>query len=222
MWFEEDETESITDHVLPLMIRTADLLALALANLHLRENLHEQAIRDPLTGLFNRRFLNEALARKLSEAQRHQRALALLLLDIDHFKRINDTYGHDAGDAVLRAVGRLLSSGLRAEDTACRFGGEEMLLVLSEITREDALASAERLRKTICTLDIESGGAVLPLITVSIGVSLFPYHGTTADTLITAADHALYEAKTGGRNRVCVAKEKEPSHEEVAAQRVVE
>jgi diguanylate cyclase (GGDEF)-like protein len=97
-----------------------------------------------------------------------------------------------------------------------------MLLVLSEITREDALASAERLRKTICTLDIESGGAVLPLITVSIGVSLFPYHGTTADTLITAADHALYEAKTGGRNRVCVAKEKEPSHEEVEVQRVVE
>jgi diguanylate cyclase (GGDEF)-like protein len=200
-----DDAETLQSRLLPLVVRTADLLALALTNLHLRENLREQAIRDPLTGLFNRRFLNETLIQTLSHARRYQRTMAIFLLDIDHFKYINDTYGHDAGDAVLRAVGTLLNTGLRSEDTACRFGGEELLLVLPEITEEDAIIRADVLRQAISALDIEHGNSLLPAVTVSIGVAVFPDHGLTHDALLTAADRALYRAKAFGRNRVCVA-----------------
>ncbi|MFP4438742.1 MAG: diguanylate cyclase [Chloroflexaceae bacterium] len=199
------DAETLQSHLLPLVVRTADLLALALANLHLRENLREQAIRDPLTGLFNRRFLNETLIQTLSHARRYQRSMAIYLLDLDHFKYINDTYGHDAGDAVLRAVGSLLRTGLRSGDTACRFGGEELLVVLPEITEEDAIIRADMLRQAISALDIEHGNSLLPAVTVSIGVAVFPDHGSTHDALLTAADRALYRAKAAGRNRVCVA-----------------
>ncbi len=200
-----DDTDELHDYVLPLAIRTADLLALALSNLQLRENLRDQAIRDPLTGLFNRRFLSETLHQKIGQARRHERTLALLLLDIDYFKRINDTYGHDAGDTVLRAVGKLLLSGLRTEDTACRFGGEEMLLVLTEISVEDVLARAEMLRQDISAQVIIHAGERLPAVTVSIGVAIFPRHAQTTDDLINAADRALYRAKAAGRNQVCMA-----------------
>ncbi len=200
-----DSSEELHTHVIPLAIRAADLLALALSNLHLRENLREEAIRDSLTGLFNRRYLNESLGQKLSQAQRHKRTVGLILLDIDHFKRINDTYGHDAGDTVLRAIGALLRTHLRAEDTACRFGGEEILLVLPEIIEGDALRRSDELRRMISGLKLSYGGITLPCVTISMGVSIFPYHGLSSDELITAADQALYRAKAAGRNRVCVA-----------------
>lgn len=199
------DAETLQSHLLPLVMRTADLLALALANLHLRENLREQAIRDPLTGLFNRRFLNETLVQTLSHARRYQRTMAICLLDLDYFKYINDTYGHDAGDAVLRSVGSLLRTGLRSGDTACRFGGEELLLVLPEITEADAITRADMLRQAISALDIDHGNSLLPAVTVSIGVAVFPDHGSTHDALLTAADRALYRAKAAGRNQVCVA-----------------
>jgi diguanylate cyclase (GGDEF)-like protein len=202
-----DTHSELHTHVLPLAVRVADLLALALANLHLRANLREEAIRDSLTGLFNRRYLNEALNQKLSQAQRHQRTVGMILLDIDHFKHINDTYGHDAGDAVLRAIGTLLRTNLRAEDTACRFGGEELLLVLPEIVEGDALRRSEELRQRINAMEITYGDIVLPRITVSMGIAIFPHHEQTHDRLMTAADQALYHAKATGRNRVCVAQQ---------------
>ncbi|WP_245860627.1 diguanylate cyclase [Candidatus Chloroploca asiatica] len=194
---------------LSLAIRTADLLALALASLQLREDLREQAIRDPLTGLFNRRFVNEILGPKLIEAQRHQRTLGIMLLDIDYFKHINDTFGHDAGDTTLRILGRFLSTSLRGEDIACRFGGEEMLLIMPGMTEENALSRANNLREAISNLDLGHEGQRLPNITTSIGVAIFPEHGHTHDELITAADHALYRAKSEGRNRAYLAKPRE-------------
>jgi diguanylate cyclase (GGDEF)-like protein len=200
-----DSPETLHTHVMPLAIRAADLLALALSNLHLRENLREEAIRDSLTGLFNRRYLSESLGQKLSQAQRHKRTVGLILLDIDHFKHINDTYGHDAGDAVLRSIGTLLRTHLRAEDTACRFGGEEILLALPEIIEGDALRRSNELRQMIGALKLSYGGITLPCVTISMGVAIFPYHGLSSDELITAADQALYRAKAAGRNRVCVA-----------------
>jgi diguanylate cyclase (GGDEF)-like protein len=201
----DPDSESAHNSKLPLLTRSTDLMALALSNIQLRENLREQAIRDPLTGLFNRRFLNETLSQKLSAACRHQRTVGIFLLDMDHFKHINDTYGHDAGDAVLREVGALLRRGLRTEDIACRFGGEELLLVLPEITEAAAIKRANELRREISNLHIVSAHHTLPTLTASIGLAIFPYHGNTVDSIITAADHALYEAKAGGRDQVCVA-----------------
>jgi diguanylate cyclase (GGDEF)-like protein len=210
---DDDNLDTLRTYVEPLALRAADLLALALANLHLREHLREEAIRDSLTGLFNRRFLHEALGQKLSQAQRHQRTVGLILLDIDHFKHINDTYGHDAGDAVLRDVGTLLRTHLRAEDTACRFGGEEILLVLPEIIEGDAMRRADELRRRISEQACSHSGYTLPPITVSMGIAIFPYHGQTNDALITAADQALYRAKASGRNCVCVVQlEPEEAH----------
>lgn len=202
-----DESDGSYKRLARLGNRTADLLALALANLQLREDLEEQAVRDPLTGLFNRRFLNEVLKQELEHARRHQQTLALLLLDIDHFKYMNDTYGHDAGDAVLRVVGQLLSTSFRPEDTVCRFGGEEMLVVLPGISRDSAYTRAERLRQAMNELHIEYEGVPLPSITASIGVAVFPMHGQNPDALIIAADQALYHAKHSGRNRVVLAEQ---------------
>lgn len=195
----------------PLAMRVADLMALALSNLQLRESLREQAIRDPLTGLFNRRFVNEILGSKLAETQRQQTSLALLLLDVDHFKRINDSFGHDAGDAALRVLGRTLNACTRDEDVACRFGGEEILLIMGQLTTSQALKRANDLRALISAQLVEHNGRSLPPLTVSIGIALYPDHGLSQDELINAADHALYQAKTTGRNRVCLAEAAQPT-----------
>ncbi len=200
-----DMLQSSYDHWSRLATITADMLVLALSNLRLREKLHDQAIRDPLTGIFNRRFLDEILVQRICQATRHQRTLSILLIDIDHFKQINDTYGHDAGDTVLRNLGHVLLAGVRMEDTVCRYGGEEFVLVVNEISLENASLRADALRQEIQAMQIEHAGMVLPSITVSIGMALFPEHGETPAMLIAAADHALYEAKASGRNRVCVA-----------------
>lgn len=128
-----------------------------------------------------------------------------MLLDVDHFKRINDTFGHDAGDATLRVLGRMLNAYTRAEDVVCRFGGEEILLIMGQITTSQALTRANDLRELISAQLVEHNGRSLPPLTVSIGVALYPDHGLSQDELICAADHALYQAKTTGRNRVCLA-----------------
>lgn len=192
-------------HWMSLAVTVADLVTLALANLQLREHLHEQAIRDPLTGLFNRRFLEDALGRELNYAARHQRVIGIMMLDIDHFKRINDTYGHDAGDAVLRTLGQFLRTQTRNSDFACRYGGEEIILVFPEASLDATRQRAEILCANIRDLPIEHEGELLPPISVSIGVAAFPQHGTTPAAVITAADDALYHAKAAGRNRVLVA-----------------
>ncbi len=169
-----------------------------------REILREQSIRDPLTDLFNRRFLDESLDRELARARRDGVPLALLMIDIDHFKRLNDTYGHPAGDEVIRRLGNLLRCGARGGDLPCRYGGEEFLLVLPNMTAETAAGRAEQWRAAFASERVRVGESVIQS-TASIGVAIFPWHGDCRATLIHAADEALYAAKRGGRNRVVVA-----------------
>ncbi len=183
----------------------AEQIALALANLRLRETLKNQSIRDPLTGLFNRRFLEEALERECRRAVRAHRSLSLLMVDVDHFKGFNDTFGHDAGDAVLREVGALLRTFFRGEDVACRYGGEEFALVLSDTTADGAAQRADRLREHIATLSLTFRRQSLGPLTVSVGIASLPAHASTADALLRLADQALYRAKREGRNRVAIA-----------------
>jgi diguanylate cyclase (GGDEF)-like protein/PAS domain S-box-containing protein len=179
-------------------------ISLALANLRLREVLRGQSLRDPLTGLFNRRYMEESLERELRRAVRNNQSLALLILDIDHFKRFNDTFGHQAGDTLLRALGDFLIQRTRGQDAACRYGGEEFALVLSGAAADAAYRRAELLREDLKQMAVQYAGQVLGSVTVSIGIATFPGHAT-ADELLHAADQALYRAKSEGRDRVVVA-----------------
>jgi diguanylate cyclase (GGDEF)-like protein len=182
----------------------AEQVGLAIANLTLRETLQYQSIRDPLTGLFNRRYLEEAFQQELPRAQRHHRSVGVIMVDVDHFKRFNDTYGHEAGDHILQAIGQLLKDNVRGSDIACRYGGEELTLILPETSLEETAARAEELRKMIAELAISHNGTLLQALTASFGIAAFPRHGTNASTLLQVADAALYQAKANGRNQVVV------------------
>ncbi|MGQ9922181.1 MAG: sensor domain-containing diguanylate cyclase, partial [Desulfobacca sp.] len=183
----------------------AEHISLSLANLKLRETLRHQAIRDSLTGLFNRRYLTETLEREIARAERRDSGLGVIMLDVDHFKRFNDTYGHEAGDRLLAILGRYLQNITRAEDIACRYGGEEFTLILPEITVATLLERAEEIRAGAKELEVLHHGKLLGEITISLGVSYFPQHGKDGQTLLQAADAALYQAKRAGRNRVVLA-----------------
>jgi len=183
----------------------AEQVALAVANVRLRDELREQSLRDPLTGLYNRRFLTETLRTGLQSTCGKDRTLALLSLDVDHFKAFNDRHGHDAGDVVLRAVGTILMDSCTLDDVACRTGGEEFMLVWPGATVEDAQERAERLRAGVEQLRIQYSGAMLPNVSISIGVAAAPAHGSVPQELMRAADEALYAAKHAGRNRICTA-----------------
>jgi diguanylate cyclase (GGDEF)-like protein len=167
---------------------------------HLRDQLHEQAIRDPLTGLFNRRYLMETLALALAQARRADQPVSVVLLDIDRFKSINDTWGHPIGDVVLQAVAQLLSDHVREGDVVCRYGGEEFLILFPNVTVGVALQRAEAVRRAIEQLALPADGSTIRL-TSSLGIAAYPRHGQDAEALIQAADRALYEAKAGGRNQ---------------------
>lgn len=168
------------------------------------QDLEEQAITDPLTGLLNRRYLREYLPRELLKAGRNGASLAVIIVDIDYFKRINDTFGHDAGDLVLREFGAMLGTHIRASDVACRFGGEEFALVLPGASLEGARQKAEAIRASVKNLDLKYRGQPIGRITASFGVALFPGHAEDADLLMRVADEALYNAKGAGRDRVVV------------------
>ena len=183
----------------------ASLTALVLNNAQLREALHEQSIRDPLTGLFNRRYLEEALNQQLSRVSRTLHPLGVIMLDIDHFKQVNDTYGHPMGDALLSEMGQLLKSHVRAEDIACRYGGEEFIMIMPDASLEATQERAEFLRQAIKTLRVQKGGLSLEGVTLSLGVAVYPEHGRTKESVLRAADAALYRAKQAGRNQVMVA-----------------
>jgi diguanylate cyclase (GGDEF)-like protein len=183
----------------------AEHIALATANLGLRESLRLQAIRDPLTGLYNRRYMQEFLDRELRSARRKHRSLAVLMLDLDHFKRYNDKFGHTAGDTALAAIGQMLLRSVRTEDIACRFGGEEFAIILPECNLASALVRAEDIRKHILELRIRSDAQASEL-TFSIGVSAFDETTDRIDLLLEFADEALYRAKREGRNRVVAAR----------------
>ena len=176
---------------------------MALANLKLRETLRNQAIRDGLTGLFNRRYLEETLERELSRGKRQGNPLGVIMLDLDHFKEYNDTYGHNAGDELLCALGQLIQDQVRREDIACRFGGEEFLLIMPGAPLEIALERANELNLSVKQLHKNS--PALKPITISAGVAIFPDHGGNGKDVIRAADAALYRAKEEGRDRVVVA-----------------
>ncbi|MEA9656488.1 diguanylate cyclase [Xanthomonas campestris pv. raphani] len=180
----------------------AEQLSLALHNLRLRETLRQQSIRDPLTGLFNRRYLEEALNHELSRCTRRVQPLSVLMLDVDHFKQFNDLHGHSGGDRVLAAIGELLLTQTRGEDICCRYGGEELTIILPEVDLATASAMAEKLRAGIDALQVMADGVSLPKITASFGVATFPGHAGNAAQLLRKADEALYRAKQAGRNQV--------------------
>jgi diguanylate cyclase (GGDEF)-like protein/PAS domain S-box-containing protein len=182
----------------------AEHVCLALGNLKLRETLRSQSIRDPLTGLFNRRYMEDSLEREISRANRNKGAVAIIMMDLDRFKRFNDTFGHQAGDALLRAFGDFLIKNTRGQDIACRYGGEEFAVVLSDTTLAGALKRADILREEVRQLKVHYGGQLLGMVSISIGLALFPDHGTTIAEVLRAADQALYSAKREGRDRVRV------------------
>jgi diguanylate cyclase (GGDEF)-like protein len=187
----------------------AEQLELALANFRLRETLREQSARDQLTGLFNRRYMEESLDRELLRASRQGYSLGLLMMDLDHFKDLNDGFGHAAGDLLLRAVGDFLGASVRGDDVACRFGGEEFVAILPRASVENTRRRAEALRVGMRDLRLEPSGPLLPSVTVSIGVACSSDHGDTSEQLIHAADMALYRAKAGGRDQVVVANDED-------------
>ncbi len=193
-----DSTQRLADSA-------AGQLALSLANLRLREELRGQSIRDALTGLFNRRYLEEVLDRELRRACRKQTALGLVMLDVDHFKSFNDTFGHEAGDSLLRDLGQFLQSQIRHEDIACRYGGEEFTVILPDATPEVARLRSGQWREAYTSRPHEFRGQPLGLVTLSFGVASCPVHGSVAGELLRAADLALYQAKSEGRDCVRVA-----------------
>ncbi len=194
--------EPIPAGVQRLATTLTEQLALAVGNLKLQESLRTGAERDPLTELYNRRHLEISLQRELARAQRHGYAVSAVMLDVDHFKDFNDTNGHEAGDAVLREVAQVLKRHTRAEDIACRWGGEEFLLVLPGCAVDDAYAKAEAIREAIAQLRVFCRGNALPRVTASLGIACHPVDGERMEDLINAADAALYHAKAAGRDRV--------------------
>jgi len=188
-----------------LGVAVAEHISMALANIRLRESLRIQSIRDSLTGLYNRRFLDQSLERELHRAARHAYPVGLIMLDIDHFKNYNDQYGHEIGDQMLRTLGHFLETSIRAEDFACRYGGEEFLIILPDTSREECTQRAIQICSGVRNLAGRVPGLPTETITVSLGVAVFPADGETVEKILKASDQALYRAKAAGRNRVEVA-----------------
>jgi len=194
------ETQLNQDRI-QFLVAASENLALTVANLRLHAELSYQALRDPLTGLFNRRYLLDSLDRELSRACACGQTVSVVMLDIDHFKRLNDSFGHAAGDAVLAKLGEVLSDWSRRDDIAVRYGGEEFTIVLYDTPAEDAFTRIESLRRSIEVLAIEYAGRSLGRVTFSAGIATCPTHGSDSGLLITRADEALYESKKRGRNQ---------------------
>ena len=199
-----DDIEEGIRELVQLASMASDQIALALANLKLRSTLHYQSTRDPLTQLYKRRYLLETLEREIARSTRSNKDLSVVVIDIDHFKIYNDSFGHAAGDHVLREFGTLLRQTIRDSDIACRYGGEEFVLVLPECCGDDAYKRADELRKQASDLSVDHLGQELGEITISIGISSFPRQGASASALLAEADAALYKAKSQGRDCVVV------------------
>jgi len=188
-----------------LAVTVARQISMGLANLTLRETLRHQSIRDTLTGLYNRRYLEESLEREIHLARRNKKTLGVIMLDVDHFKRFNDTFGHDAGDVVLRELGLFVQNNIRRSDIACRYGGEELTVILPGASLQQITLRAEQLRQGVKSLKLVYQGQSLGNITLSLGVACFPQHGDSGKDVIHVADSALYQAKRQGRDRVVAA-----------------
>jgi diguanylate cyclase (GGDEF)-like protein/PAS domain S-box-containing protein len=195
---------NLTDRYEPLMMAVVDQLGLAIANLKLREHLRFQAIRDPLTGLYNRRFMQETLHHELHRARLSAASIGIMMIDIDHFKQFNDLFGHQAGDMVLKAVGTLLAESGGALQVACRYGGEEFALIVPDASLTQVVAQAEALRSHIKKMVLHYGSEALGTVTISVGVAMYPADGSEPEVLLHHADRALYLAKQAGRDQVVV------------------
>ncbi len=202
LYVERCEASPFTSIEIELAATAAQQISLGLGNVVLREKMQEQSVRDPLTGIYNRRHLEDLLPRELRRMQRTSQPVGLLLIDVDYFKAINDICGHDAGDVVLKNLARVLQSHVRGEDVVCRFGGEEFCVILPGADQEAARRRAEMIRGSVMVMPL-TGSKVGPL-TVSIGVAASGETIAAPDQLIKAADEALYDAKQSGRNRVAV------------------
>ncbi len=192
---------------LQLARTVSEQISLALFNLELQATLRNQSVRDPLTGLFNRRYMEESLARELSRAERQKHQVAMIMFDGDHFKRFNDTFGHDAGDLVLKEIAQVLQSKSRKMDIACRYGGEEFLLILPNCPLDIAVQRAEQLRTAVRELALTHEGQRLGQITLSLGVACYPDHANSGEALVRITDSFLYQAKKAGRDRVASAEQ---------------
>ena len=197
-----DARERQKRHKQQLAIAVAENIALSLANFKLRDTLYTQSIHDYLTGLYNRRYMAELLEKELHRMARKKMPAGVILIDIDRFKSFNDNFGHEAGDMVLREFSLFLRKNIREEDFACRYGGDEFVIILPETSLENARQRAEQLRQGVKSLNIYFRGHPLDTVTLSLGVSVYPNHGMTAETLLRTADAALYRAKAEGRDRV--------------------
>lgn len=182
-----------------------ETIKLSLSNLRLRVALQEQATHDALTGLFNRRYLDETLPRELHRVQRGKGQLAVGMIDIDHFKRFNDSMGHEAGDLVLREIGRILRENLRKSDVGCRYGGEELLVIMPDSGIDDAQSRLKGICDLIRSMKVRYRGELLPVVTVSVGIAGTDHHFVEEAALLRAADDALYAAKEAGRDRIVIA-----------------
>ncbi len=206
--YVEIDTSNVSEkhhtELLNLAVTFSEQISLSIANTKLRESLRNQAISDKLTGLYNRRYLEETMERELNRIKRAESTLALLMIDIDHFKHFNDTFGHEAGDVVLKALGQSLLHYTRASDISCRFGGEEFTVVLLDISLDDAIVRAQEIHTLMSQLHLRYQDAPLGPVTLSIGIAMYPEHGTSLEELIHHADAALYQAKNQGRNRTVV------------------
>lgn len=189
----------------------AEQIALALANLKLRETLRNQSIRDPLTDLFNRRYMEESLERELRRAARKHNPLSVVMLDVDNFKQFNDSFGHEAGDEMLRLLAHHMRNSIRFEDIACRYGGEEFVLILPDSRLEDTVRHVEQLREGAHRLRLELHDRTVGNLSLSLGVAVYPTHGPDSETLLRVADQALYRAKQQGRDRVVVGQSAAPA-----------
>jgi diguanylate cyclase (GGDEF)-like protein len=188
-----------------LAVTVGETIKLSLSNLKLRDELRQQAIQDPLTGLFNRRYLDETLPRELDRAQRLNAPLCLVMLDIDGFKKFNDSFGHGPGDSLLRDFASILREHLRKSDISCRYGGDEFVLVMPDSSIADTRERVEQIRILLKGLQKKHlGTQSLDRITISAGIAHMPEHGTTEKELLRAADEALYSAKNTGRDRIVI------------------
>ncbi len=194
--------EALTEHELRIMRIVSEQASLAVSNLRLQHRLLNQSIRDPLTGLFNRRYLEETMEREFSRAERNGQPVSALVMDIDHFKKFNDTQGHDAGDAVLVHFAQVLAKAARKEDVAARYGGEEFVLLLPNATAEQAEKRGNEICAATRAMKVSLGKGQVGQVTVSIGVATYPEFGSKPDQLLTSADEALYDAKHSGRDQV--------------------
>ena len=216
--YRETTAEAANDaSINQLATMLAEQVSLAIANLELREQLLAQAIRDPLTGLYNRRYLEEALTREIARSQRSGRPLSLAILDIDHFKQVNDRHSHEAGDAVLRDIGRTLLETVRKGDIVGRYGGEEFVLVLPGIGLNAAEQRVNQVLDAVRRLRVAWSGGDLDGITCSIGLAVMPLHVDEGEDLLPSADIALYRAKALGRNRLVISSRTGPGGTETAA-----